>query len=527
MSHPLISVAYGDGIGPEIMEATLEILRQSEAQIQIQVVEIGKKIYDRCFTSGITEETLNNLANSKALLKGPIITPQAAGYQSLNVTLRKMFRLYANVRPIRSYAPSIKTFYPNLDIVIFRENEEDLYVGVEYHQTPNVYKSIKLVTELNSAKIIRYAFEYAIRHNRKKVSCFTKHNIMKFTDGIFYKMFEQIAEDYPTIEHNHYIADVGMAKLATNPEDFDVIVTLNLYGDIVSDIAAQLSGSIGLAGSANIGDNYMMFEAVHGAAPNIADQDKANPSGLISAAVMMLKHLGQLNTAYLIRNAFLKTIQDGIHTADIYNNQSSKLVGTKDFARAIIERLGQAPEKKLTFADKEEYKSPINVIVASKTLQVSEHQPKRLVGADIFLSSKYDIKQFIDTLLQITKTFHTNQYSQENQESGLKKELLGGFADFRVNLEFVSFCGLKIWSESQGFLETMKGNISTEFLRARFKLKFTKGKNNYSENNPYQQEYSQLLLFINNLNSSIEILGTENLYEYEELKGYSEPHGQD
>ncbi|HEV2127306.1 MAG TPA: NADP-dependent isocitrate dehydrogenase [Thermomicrobiales bacterium] len=264
------------------------------------------------------------------------------GSKSLNVTVRKSLGLYANVRPCVAYAPFVPTRHPGMDVVIVRENEEDLYAGIEHCQTDEVVQCLKLISRPGCEKIVRYAFEYARRNNRKKVTCFTKDNIMKLTDGLFHRVFDEIAEEYPELEHEHWIVDIGTAKLADTPEVFDVIVTPNLYGDVLSDVAAQIAGSIGLAGEANVGEHGAMFEAIHGSAPRRAGQDIANPSGLLLAGVMMLVHVGQSDVAERIHNAWLRTIEDGVHTYDIFDESVSKQqVGTREFAREVIERLGQ------------------------------------------------------------------------------------------------------------------------------------------------------------------------------------------
>src|SRR5437870_6566924 len=259
-----ITVAHGDGIGPEIMSATLQILEAAGAPLAIETIEIGEKVYLRGNTAGIEPSSWESLRRTKVFLKAPITTPQGGGFKSLNVTTRKTLGLYANVRPCVSYHPFVETKHPGMDIVIVRENEEDLYAGIEYRQTDQVMQCLKIISRPGSEKIVRYAFEYARRHNRKKVTCFTKDNIMKLTDGLFHKVFTEIAAEYPDIENEHWIVDIGAAKLANTPEVFDVVVMPNLYGDILSDVAAQIAGSVGLAGSANIGDGCAMFEAIHG-----------------------------------------------------------------------------------------------------------------------------------------------------------------------------------------------------------------------------------------------------------------------
>src|SRR6266576_6276613 len=303
-----ITVAHGDGIGPEIMAATLHILKASGAPLQIETIEIGEKVYLSGNSAGIEPSAWESLRRTKVFFKAPITTPQGGGFKSLNVTTRKMLGLYANVRPCVSYSPYVQTKHPGMDVVIVRENEEDLYAGIEHRQTDEVYQCLKLISRPGCEKIVRYAFEYARRNNRKKVTCFSKDNIMKMTDGLFHKVFDEIAAEYADLENEHWIVDIGAAKLADTPEVFDVLVMPNLYGDVLSAVAAQLAGSVGLAGSANIGENVAMFEAIHGSAPRRAGQNLANPSGLLMGAIMMLVHIGQTGVAERVHNAWLRTI---------------------------------------------------------------------------------------------------------------------------------------------------------------------------------------------------------------------------
>lgn len=338
-----ITVARGDGIGPEIMDATLHILMEAGAPIEPEFIEIGEKVYLAGNSAGITEEAWESLRRTKVFLKAPITTPQGGGYKSLNVTTRKTLGLYANVRPAVAYHPFVPTKYPGMNVVVVRENEEDLYAGIEHQQTPDVVQSLKIISRPGSERIARYAFEYARRYGRKKVTAFTKDNIMKMSDGLFHEIFREVAKEYPDIEAEHWIVDIGMAKMADTPEDFDVILMPNLYGDIGSDIVAQIAGSVGLAGSANVGDHCAMFEAIHGSAPRRAGQNLANPSGLLHGAIMMLVHIGLPETATLVHNAWLKTLEDGIHTYDI--NRGQPHVGTKEFAQAVVERLSDKPKQ--------------------------------------------------------------------------------------------------------------------------------------------------------------------------------------
>lgn len=376
-----ITIAHGDGIGPEIMDAVTRIVTASQAAVAFEPITIGESVYRQGIKSGISDEAWTSLRKNKVLLKAPITTPQGGGYKSLNVTIRKTLGLSANVRPCKSLAPYVATRHPEIDVVIIRENEEDLYAGIEYRQTDQSTESLKVITRPGSERIIRYAFEYARVYGRKKVSCFSKDNIMKITDGLFHKIFDEIGKEYPDIEQEHYIIDIASALVADKPEKFDVIVTLNLYGDIISDIAAEITGSVGLGGSANVGEHFAMFEAIHGSAPSIAGQNIANPSGLLQAAVMMLVHLNQPDKASLIQNAWLRTIEDGIHTVDVYDHETSvQKVGTAEFADAVIDRLGQTPRALQQVA--------FNVIPQGGFFPARpERVPatKKLMGVDVFL----------------------------------------------------------------------------------------------------------------------------------------------
>ena len=396
-----ITVAEGDGIGPEIMGATLKILDAAGAKIEVHKVEIGEKVYMRGQPAGIDPSTWDLLRHTQAFLKAPISTPQGGGFKSLNVTIRTTLGLYANVRPCVAYAPFVETKHPNMNVVIIRENEEDLYTGIEYRLSSDVYQALKVITRPGSEKIIRYAFEYAQTYGRKKVTCFSKDNILKLTDGLFHKIFDEIGAEYPHIEKEHWIVDIGAAKLADTPCAFDVIVMANLYGDILSDVAAQIAGSVGLAGSANIGTSIAMFEAIHGSAPRRAGQNLANPSGLILASVMMLVHLHQVDTATLIHNAWLKTLEDGIHTYDIFKEKTSKTkVGTKEFAEAIIDRLGKKPEtlhpvkyEKIKHVNHQEHKE-----------NAPSSEKKELTGVDVFI----EWNQAQDELVRLLKKSSTD-----------------------------------------------------------------------------------------------------------------------
>lgn len=474
-----ITVAYGDGIGPEIMEATLKILQAAGAAIDIETIEIGEKVYLQGVPEGIEPSAWESLRRTKVFLKAPITTPQGGGYKSLNVTVRKTLGLYANVRPFISYFPFIDTKFEKMDIVIIRENEEDLYGGIEYRQSPQVYQCLKIISRPGSEKIIRYAFEFARNNNRKKVTCLIKDNIMKLTDGIFHKVFDEIANEYPDIKNETLIVDVGAAKLATKPENFDVIVLENLYGDILSDVAAQMTGSIGLAGSSNIGDNCAMFEAIHGSAPGHAGQNVANPSGLLLGAVLMLNHIKQFDVATAVHNAFLRTIEEGIHTYDIYNKGiSKKLVGTEEFTDAIIARLGMKPS----------ILTPVHYqqIEVSQTFERNIPEPikyyKELLGVDVFI----------------------DWYNGTPDDLG---EMIKKASTENLQLSFISNRGTKVWPN--GMPET----FCTDNWRCRF----------IRNSKDTIIKHTDIIQLLNNIyDLGFDFIKTENLYNFNGEPGYSE-----
>lgn len=475
-----ITVAKGDGIGPEIMDATLAIIKAAGAELEIDEIQVGEKVYLSGNTSGIASESWDIIRKNKIFLKAPITTPQGGGYKSLNVTTRKFLGLYSNVRPCMSLFPFVATKHPKMDLVIIRENEEDLYAGIEHQQTDEVVQCLKLISRPGCEKIVRYAFEYAKVYGRKKVTCFTKDNIMKQTDGLFHQVFDEIALEYPEIENEHWIIDIGAAKMADTPEVFDVIVTLNLYGDVLSDIAAQVAGSVGLAGSANIGEECAMFEAIHGSAPRRAGQNMANPSGLLEGAVMMLNHIGQTKVAEKVQNAWLKTIEDGIHTYDIYKEGSSKeKVGTKEFAEAVIKNLGQNPTilKPVSFAK--------DVVLNLPKYVKKPAAHKELVGVDLFVDWRGTDPNELAAKLQSINT--------ENK-----------------HLTMITNRGIKVWPD--GFSET----FCTDHWRCRFKP--TNGKVLYKNN--------IITLLAKALDAKIDVIKTENLYEFDGRQGYSLGQGQ-
>jgi isocitrate dehydrogenase len=462
------------------MEATLRILEAAGAEIEFDEIEIGEKVYLSGNTSGISNDAWDIIRRNKVFLKAPITTPQGGGYKSLNVTTRKFLGLYANIRPCFSLNPYIETKHPLMDLVIIRENEEDLYAGIEHQQTDEVVQCLKLISRPGCEKIIRYAFEYAKQQGRKKVTCMSKDNIMKQTDGLFHDVFKEIAAEYPEIQNEHWIIDIGSAKLADTPEDFDVIVTLNLYGDIISDIAAQITGSVGLAGSANIGEECAMFEAIHGSAPTIAGQNIANPSGLIQGTIQMLAHIGQSKVGEKIQNAWLKTLEDGIHTADIYKEGlSTQKVGTKEFADALIARLGQVPSqlKAVEFAE-----------AGSLVLPKYQRKPakkKDLLGVDLFVHWAGEDANKIGAMLE-------------------------AIALDSVKLSMITNRGIKVYPD--GFPET----FLTDHWRCRFKK--TEGETMLN---------SEIIELLQKASAAgIDVIKTENLYAFDGKPAFSLGQGQ-
>jgi isocitrate dehydrogenase len=480
LSMTKITVAKGDGIGPEIMDATLKIIIAAGADISIDEIEVGEKVYLAGNLAGIAKESWDVIRRNKIFLKAPITTPQGGGYKSLNVTTRKFLGLYSNVRPCNSLHPFVKTKHPQMDIVIIRENEEDLYAGIEHQQTDEVVQCLKLISRPGCEKIVRYAFEYAKQYGRKKVTCFTKDNIMKQTDGLFHQVFDEIAKEYPAIENEHWIIDIGAAKMADTPEIFDVIVMPNLYGDVLSDVAAQITGSVGLAGSANIGEQCAMFEAIHGSAPRVANQNRANPSGLLQGAVMMLNHIGQGAIAERVQNAWLKTIEDGIHTYDIFKEGTSKQkVGTKEFAEAVINNLGQQPAiLKSVRYDK-------NSALVLPKYQRKEPMNKELAGVDVFVDWRA---------------------GSPNQLAGVVQQL----NSVNAELTMITNRGIKVWPE--GFEET----FCTDHWRCRFK---PINGNAFTKNH-----IIDLLEKATKIN--IDTIKTENLYSFDGKPAFSLGQGQ-
>lgn len=493
MTKTKVAVAAGDGIGPEITAATLRLLEFADAPLEFLPVEMGKAVYLGGCSSGISDAAWETLRQTKLLLKAPITTPQGGGYKSLNVTLRKSLGLFANVRPCRSYSPFVPSQFPQLNLTIIRENEEDTYGGIEHQQTDEVVQCLKLITRPGCERIVRYAFEYASLKGHGKVTCMTKDNIMKLTDGLFRKVFEEIAQEYPQIKSEHMIVDIGAARMATRPEDFEVIVLPNLYGDILSDIAAQMTGSVGLAGSANIGERFAMFEAIHGSAPDIAGKGIANPSGLLLSAVMLLQHLNHHAVAARLQNAWLATLEQGIHTRDIFRaGVSQRLVSTTDFCSAICDNLGNTPKQLTAVAAPQAVSSPANsakrVTISSADKKTESN--KELDGIDVFLHWRNP---------------EHNRSAVEGIAAVMKQ-----VAGIHFTVSLITNRGVKVWP--QGFDET----FCTDHWRVRFNF----------QPHALRNHRAVVELLQRLADRQIDFIKTEHLYRFDGERRYSLGQGE-
>ncbi|MEM6568571.1 MAG: NADP-dependent isocitrate dehydrogenase [Planctomycetota bacterium] len=477
-----IAVAHGDGIGPAIMDATLRILEAARVPIAPERIEIGEKVYLSGVTSGIEERAWDVLRRTRVFLKAPITTPQGGGYKSLNVTTRKTLGLYANVRPCRSFHPFVQSRHPGMDVAIIRENEEDTYAGIEHRQTAEATQCLKLITRPGSERIVRYAFDYAERHGRRRVTCMVKDNIMKITDGLFRRCFEEEAARHPDIEADVMIIDIGTARIADAPETFDVVVLPNLYGDIVSDVVAQLAGSVGIAGSANIGDDFAMFEAIHGSAPDIAGKGIANPSALLQGSLMMLVHLGLTDHANLIQNAWLKTLEDGVVTGDLVDSKGRRgEAGTDAFTDAVIERLGDEPRTLPHAAFRavthEASAAPAPVARPNKELR----------GVDVFLD-----------------------WSEDDRDANVIGERIAAAGNDALRLLLVTNRGVKVWPD--GFPET----FCSDHWRCRFV---------HPDGGTVAR--ADVIALLSRIEAAgLDFIKTEHLYSFDGEKGWSLAQGE-
>ncbi len=393
-----ITVLPGDGIGPEVVQSALEIIQATAIAIEFEKCEAGARVFQKGIVTGIPRETIESIERTHVVLKGPLETPIGHGNRSANVTLRTLFETYGNIRPVREL-PGVQTAFTGrkLDIVIVRENIEDLYAGIEYMETPGVAEGLKLITREGCEKIVKLAFAFALAEGRKRVHCATKSNIMKLTEGLLQHTFEEFAPQYPSIESKHILIDNCAHQLAMRPEQFDVIVTTNMNGDILSDLTSGLTGGLGFAPSANIGNDVSIFEAVHGSAPDIAGKNKANPTALILSAAMMLRQIGEGKAANDVEQAVLVALESGIRTSDMIG--TDKAATTTEFTKAVVGNLG----KRSKVSSPKEY-TTVELPPAQVGVNVVAAKSRRLTGLDVYIESDMDPRNLASDLEKLTTT---------------------------------------------------------------------------------------------------------------------------
>jgi len=393
----LVTVIPGDGIGPEVVRSAQRIIEAAGARIDWEKCEAGAQVFEKGLPSGVPPETIESISKTRVVLKGPLETPVGFGEKSANVTLRKLFETYANVRPAREL-PGVETPYSGrgIDLVVVRENVEDLYAGIEYMQSPGVAQALKLISRKGCEKIARFAFELARAEGRTKVHCATKSNIMKLTEGLLKRTFEDVSKDYPDIEANHIIVDNCAHQLVKRPEQFEVIVTTNMNGDILSDESSALIGGLGFAPSANIGNDVAIFEAVHGSAPKYAGKDVINPTALILTAVMMLRHIGEFDVAADVEHAVLVTLEAGVRTGDIVGYD--KGAPTTAYTDAIVANLGKRSERWKV----RDYK-PIKLPEVDPAIDFVKPDSRAVVGLDVFVESPLTAAELGASLMELTR----------------------------------------------------------------------------------------------------------------------------
>lgn len=387
-----ITVLPGDGIGPEVVDAALAIIRATNVPVEFEKCEAGAAAFKKGIKTGIPKETADSIERTRVVLKGPLETPIGKGNRSANVTLRTLFETYGNIRPVREL-PGVQTAFTGrkLDIVIVRENIEDLYAGIEYMQTPGVAEGLKLISREGCEKIVKLAFAFAIAEGRKRVHCATKANIMKLTEGLLQHTFEEFAPHYPSVEAKHILIDNCAHQLAMRPEQFDVIVTTNMNGDILSDLTSGLTGGLGFAPSANIGNEVSIFEAVHGSAPDIAGKNKANPTALVLSGAMLLRHIGEGKAANDVEQAVLVTLEGGIRTSDMFGVQNP--ASTTEFTEAVISNLG----KRSRLSPPREYYR-VDLPPAQLGVNAVSTANRRVMGVDVYVESELEPRDLAASL---------------------------------------------------------------------------------------------------------------------------------
>jgi isocitrate dehydrogenase len=393
-----VTLIEGDGIGPEVVGATRRIIDASGVKINWEICEAGARVFKRGLPSGVPEETIESIKRNRLVLKGPLETPVGYGEKSANVTLRKLFETFANIRPVREF-PNVITPYSGrkIDFVIVRENVEDLYAGIEHMQTPGVAQCLKVITRKGCEKIVRLAFELARSEGRKSVHCATKANIMKFSEGMLKRTFEEIAQEYPDIDAHHIIVDNCAHQLVRFPEKFETIVTTNMNGDILSDLGSGLIGGLGFAPGANIGNGIAIFEAVHGSAPKYAGQNTINPTAVLLSGVMLLRYIEEFSAADLIEQALFATLEQGIKTQDVKG--PGQIVSTTEFTEAILRNFGKTSA---AWSKKTYQKLKVPEISAAPVLLTPRE--RRIAGLDVFIESElsseqigHDVKELVSS----------------------------------------------------------------------------------------------------------------------------------
>lgn len=482
MTHT-VSLIPGDGIGPEVVQATQKIIDATGLKINWEVCEAGAEVFKKGLATGLPQETIDSIKRNKVALKGPLETPIGYGEKSANVTLRKLFETYANIRPIQEF-PGINTPFSGrgIDCVVVRENVEDLYAGIEHMQSPSVAQCLKLISHKGCEKIIRFAFEFARSEGRKTVHCATKANIMKLTEGLVKRTFEAIAPEYPDIAAHHIIIDNCAHQMARKPEQFDVVVTTNMNGDILSDLGSALIGGLGFAPGANIGDTAAIFEAVHGSAPKYAGKNVINPSAVLLSGVMMLRYLKEFSAAEMIEHALYVTLaKDGVLTRDIIGDAHA--ASTTRFTQSIIDNLGK------TYAEYQPRRyQPLKMTdyrqATRQGLNFSAPKERTVAGVDVFIETNDNLECFAKSLQNFTK----------------------GTA---LELKMISNRGVQVFPNTSGMAPDL-----TDCFRCRFKTNSPTSLNN------------DIVQFLQKIEACYAWTHIEKLNVFDGVAAYSKAHGE-
>jgi isocitrate dehydrogenase len=479
VSPTRVTLIPGDGIGPECVGAARRIIEAAGVPIDWEQAEAGAEVFRKGLPSGVPAETMDSIARTRVALKGPLETPVGFGEKSANVTLRKLYETYANVRPVREM-PGVKTPYSGrgIDLVMVRENVEDLYAGIEYMQTPGVAQALKLISEKGCEKIARFAFEYARSEGRTKVACATKANIMKLSEGTLKRVFERVAPDYPEIEPWHVIVDNAAHQLVKRPEQFEVIVTTNMNGDILSDLSSALIGGLGFAPSANIGNEVAIFEAVHGSAPKYAGKNVINPTAVVLSGVLMLRYLGHFEQAAAIEHAIFVTLESGVLTGDVVGYDRG--TPTTEYTDAIIGNLGRRSET-WTVRDVR----PLQLPKIDPAPDYVRPASRAVVGLDVFVESPMSATELGASLTELT-------------------------AGTRLALKIISSRGTKVFPPTGAMTET------GDHFRCRFIIEESPG-------DLPDEDVHELLVRISSRHSWMHI---EKLQEFDGELGFTRDQGE-